>query len=200
MHTPAARHQLEMEDAPMLLIRNGYALSMCRVFLSAFLVVACALALGGYARAMADDVNQIRLTEKHIAGFIAADDEMAKIYGPNVDNSDPKVQAQGEKAARKHGFASFAEYNDVSLNIAIIMSGIDEQTKEFTDPTERLRQEIAALEADTSVSDDAKKEELAQLDAALKEAKPIQFKENIALVLKNYDKLLPLMQVLGPAD
>ena len=42
-----------------------------------------------------------------------------------------------------------------------------------------------------------KKDELAQLEAALKTAKPIQFKENIALVLKHYDKLLPLMQEPG---
>jgi hypothetical protein len=32
------------------------------------------------------------------------------------------------------------------------------------------------------------------LEAALKAAKPIQFKENIALVLKYFDKLTPLMQ------
>ena len=53
---------------------------------------------------------------------------------------------------------------------------------------------IAALKADKSVPDQKKKEELAQLAAALKTAKPIQFKENIALVLKYFDKLLPLMQ------
>ena len=33
-----------------------------------------------------------------------------------------------------------------------------------------------------------------QLEAALKNAKPIQFKENIALVLKYFDKLAPLTQ------
>ncbi len=86
------------------------------------------------------------------------------------------------------------------MNIAIIMSSIDQQTKKFTEPPERLKEEIAALKADTSISDEAKKDELAQLEGALKQIKPIQFKENIALVLKNYDKLLPLMQVLGPAD
>jgi hypothetical protein len=49
-----------------------------------------------------------------------------------------------------------------------------------------------------------KKEDLAQLEAALKTAKPIQFKENIALVLKYFDKLAPIMQEqdskLRPAD
>jgi hypothetical protein len=73
-------------------------------------------------------------------------------------------------------------------------------TKEFTEPPERVRQEIAALKADKSVSDAAKQEDLVQLEAVLKGAKPIQFKENVALVLKHYDKLLPFMQVLGPAD
>jgi hypothetical protein len=45
-----------------------------------------------------------------------------------------------------------------------------------------------------------KKEGLAQLEAALKEAKPIQFKENIGLVLKYFDKLAAVMQEQGPAD
>ena len=60
------------------------------------------------------------------------------------------------------------------------------------------------LKADKAVPEAEKKEDLAQLDAALKNAKPIQFKENIALVLKNYDKLAPLMEEQGsgprPAD
>jgi hypothetical protein len=45
---------------------------------------------------------------------------------------------------------------------------------------------------------------LHQLEAALKNAKPIQFKENIALVLKYFDQLAPIMQEqdskLRPAD
>jgi hypothetical protein len=110
------------------------------------------------------------------------------------------VKAQGEAVAKKNAFASLAEYNDVSRNIAIIMSGLDPQSKEFTEPPERVRQEIAALKADKSISEAAKKEDLAQLEAELKSIKPIQFKENIALVRKYFDQLLPLMQVNGPAD
>jgi hypothetical protein len=172
----------------------------CRNFLLVLFAAVFGLALADAGSGTTQEVNQIKLTEQHIQGFIAADDEMAGIYVANADNSDPKVRAQGEAVAKKNGFASFAEYNDVSMNIAIIMSSIDQQTKKFTEPPERLKEEIAALKADTSVSEEAKKDELARLEAALKEIKPIQFKENIALVLKNYDKLLPLMQVLGPAD
>ena len=50
---------------------------------------------------------------------------------------------------------------------------------------------------DKTVQETEKKDDLAELEAALKTAKPIQFKENIALVLKYYDKLLPLMQESG---
>jgi hypothetical protein len=184
----------------MSLIRNGYAVSTRRESLGLLFSAFVALALFDPGVATAQDMKQIKLTEKHIQGFMAADEEMAKIYGANVDKSDPKVKAQGEAVAKKNGFASLAEYDDVSMNIAIIMSHIDQQTKKFTEPPEQVREEIAALKADKSVSDAGKKEGLAELEAALKGAKPIQFKENIALVLKYYDKLLPFMQVLGPAD
>ena len=184
----------------MSLIRDGYAVLTRRGLLGVLFSALLALALFDPGVATAQDVKQIKLTDKHIEGFIAADDEMAKIYGADVDNSDPKVKAQAEAVARKNGFASLAEHDDVSMNIAIIMSGIDQQSKKFTEPPEQVREEIAALKADKSVSDAAKKEDLAQLEAALKGAKPIQFKENIALVLKYFDKLLPLMQVQGPAD
>jgi len=184
----------------MSLIRSEDAASARRGFLGVLFPALLSLALFDPGMVAAQDVKQIKLTEKHIQGFIAADEEMAKIYGANVDNSDPKVKAQAEAVARKNGFASLAEHDDVSMNIAIIMSGIDQQSKKFTEPPEQVREEIAALKADKSVSDAAKKEDLAQLEAALKGAKPIQFKENIALVLKYFDKLLPLMQVQGPAD
>ena len=179
----------------MSLIRNGYAVSMRRGFLGALFSALLALALFDPGAATAQEVKQIKLTEKHIQGFMAADEDMAKLYdGANPDKPDPKVEAQAEAVAKKNGFASLAEYDDVSMNISMIMSGIDPQTKKFTEPPEQIKKEIAALKADKSVPEAEKKEDLAQLEAALKSAKPIQFKENIALVLKYFDKLAPLMQ------
>ena len=96
--------------------------------------------------------------------------------------------------------AILAEYDDVSMNIAMIMSGIDQKTKKFTEPPEQIKQQIDAVKSDKSVPEAQKKEDLAQLGTALKNAKPIQFKENIALVLKYFDKLTDLMQGQGPAD
>jgi len=143
--------RIETEDHAMSLIRNR------RGFLGALFSALLALALFDPGAATAQQVKQIKLTEKHIQGFMAA-------------------------------------YDDIE-----IMPGIDPQTKKFTEPAEQIKNEIAALKADKSVPEAEKKEGLAQLEAALKIAKPIQFKENIALVLKYFDKL-PLKQEEGPAD
>ena len=145
-------------------------------------------------------LKQVKLTEKRIQGFIAAFNEIAKLYdGAVADKPDPKVEAQAGAIAKKSGFASLAEYEDVSMNIAMIMYGIDPQTKKFTEPPEQIKKEIAALKADKSIPESEKREDLAQLEAALKDAKPVQFKENIALVLKYFDQLVPFMQE-QPAD
>ena len=190
----------------MLLVRNGYAVSTRRGFLAVSFSVLLALALFDAGAATAQEGKQIKLTEKHIQGFMAAYEDMAKVSeSANPDKpDDPKVEAQAETVAKKNGFASLAEYDDVSMNILMIMSGIDPHTKKFTEPPEQIKNEIAALKADKSVPETEKKEGLAQLEAALKIAKPIQFKENIALVLKYFDQLSPLMQAqdsdLRPAD
>ena len=179
----------------MSVIRNGYAVSTRRRFVGALFSVLLTLTLFDPGAASAQEGKQIKLTEKHIQGFIGAYKDMTKLYeSANPDKPDPKVEAQAQAVAKKNGFASLDEYDDVSFNISMIMSGIDPQTKKFTEPPEQIKKEIAALKADKSVSEAEKKEDLAQLEAALKTAKPVQFKENIALVLKYYDKLAPLMQ------
>jgi hypothetical protein len=189
---------IETEDYVMSLIRNR------RDFLSALFSALLALALFDHGAAIAQEAKQIKLTEKHIQGFMAAYGDMAKLYDGANPEPDPKVEAQAEAVAKKNGFASLDEYDDVSFNIEMIMSGIDRQTKKFTESPEQIKNEIAALKADKSVPEAEKKEGLTQLEAALKNARPVQFKENIALVLKYFDQLSPLMQEqdsnLRPAD
>src|SRR2546430_7503048 len=189
----------------MSLSRNGYAVSTRRGSLGVLFSALLALALFDPGAAAAQEVKQIKLTEKHIQGFMAASKDMARLYdGADPDKPDPKVEAQAGVVAKKNGFASLAEYEDASMNIAMTMSGIDPQTKKFTEPPEQIKKEIASLKADKSVPEAEKKEDLAQLEVALKNAKPIQFKENVALMLKYFDKLAPLMHEqdpnLRPAD
>lgn len=176
-------------------IRNGYAVSARWQFLGVLFSVLLALTLFDPGAATAQEVKQIKLTEKHIQGFMGASKDMARLYdGADPDKPDPKVDAQAAAVAKKNGFASLAEYDGASMNISMIMFGIDPQTKKFTEPPDQIKKQIAALKIDKSVSEAEKKEDLAQLEAALKNAKPVQFKENIALVLKYFDKLAPLMQ------
>jgi hypothetical protein len=192
-----------MEDGSMSFIPN--AGSAPRASLAVVFSMFLAAALLHSGATAAQEIKQIKLTEKHIQGFVGAAKDMARIYaGTNPDQPNPKVEAQAAAVAKKNGFASLDEYDNASMNISMIMAGIDPQTKKFSEPPEQLRKQIAALKADKSVPEAEKKEDLAQLDAALKNAKPVQFKENIALVLKHYDQLAPLMEEQGsgprPAD
>jgi hypothetical protein len=192
-----------MEDDPMSLVPN--AVSAPPGFLAVAFSMFLAAALLHPGATAAQEVKQIKLTEKQIQGFVGASKDMARLYaGANPDQPNPKVDAQAAAVAKKNGFASLGEYDDASMNISLIMSGIDPQTKKFTEPPEQLKKQIADLKADKSVPDAEKKEDLTQLEAALKNAKPVQFKENIALVLKHYNQLAPLMEEQGssprPAD
>jgi hypothetical protein len=174
---------------------NRDAVSQRQEFLGVLYSALLALALFDPGVATAQEVKQIKLTEKHIQGFIAAHEDMAKLYDEtDADKPDPKVEAQAEAVAKQNGFADLAEHDVVSMNIFMIMSGVDSETKKFTEPSERIKQEIASLKADKSVTEAEKKDYVTQLEGALQNTKPIQFKENIALVLKYFDKLPPLMQ------
>jgi hypothetical protein len=179
----------------MSLIRSGYEALSRRRFLTASCLVLLALALFDPVPAAAQQFKQIKLSEKQIQAFLGAFKDITKLYdGANPDKPDPKLDAQAAAIAKKSGFAGLDEFDSVAANISIIMSGIDPQTKKFTEPPELIKQEIEALKADKTAPEAEKKLQLVQLEAALKDAKPIQFKENIALVLKYFDKLSSLFQ------
>ena len=136
------------------------------------------------------ELKQIKLSEKQVQGFIAAQGDLnavtSKIKG---DKPDPKLVADLEAAAKKHGFASLQELDDVAANISLVMSGFDPKTKEFSQPPEALKKEIANVTADKSIPEKEKKQILDELNSALKFTKPVQFPENIELVKKYLDKL-----------
>jgi hypothetical protein len=111
-----------MEDHAMSLNRNGYAVSTRRGFLGVLFSALLVLALFDPSAAAAQEVKQIKLTEKHIHGFMAASKDMAQLYdGADPDKPDPKVEARAAAVAKKNGFASLAEYDDASMNISMIM-------------------------------------------------------------------------------
>jgi hypothetical protein len=76
----------------------------------------------------------------------------------------------------------------------MVMAGIDPQTKAFTDPKVAIKKEIDEVTADKSMPDKERKQTLDELNDALKTAQPIQYKENIELVKKYWDKIDAVLQ------
>jgi hypothetical protein len=154
------------------------------------------LAQPGVADAQAH-LKQIRLTEKQVEGFISAQKDMfaitKKMLGAS-DKPDANIQAQLEAAAKKQGFKDLDEYDDVAFNISLIMTGIDPQTKKYTEPRVEIQQEIAEITANPTMSAEEKKQVLDQLNQELKAAVPIEYPSNIDLVLQYYDKIEAALQ------
>jgi hypothetical protein len=137
-------------------------------------------------------MKQIALTEKQIEGVLAAAKDVDAITDKIPDNAkpDPKVDAQLDAVAKKNGFASYAEYNDVTDNISMVMSGFDPATKKYVGAEAVLKAQIAAVQADKKMPAKDKKAALDEMNAALKSPAPaIENKGNIDLVAKYYDKL-----------
>jgi hypothetical protein len=191
----------QLEAHVMSVIQSAYALPTRWGLLGVLCSALIALFLFNPSVSSAQEAKQIKLTEKQVQDFIAVAGSMAQLYD-NVrpDKPDPKVDAQADTLVKKHGFASLREYDDVETNIAMILSGIDPQTKRFMEPPDQIKQQIDAVRSDKSVPEAQKKEELVELEAVLKDAKPIQFRENIALVLKHFDELAGFTQGQRPAD
>jgi hypothetical protein len=141
-------------------------------------------------------VKQMALTDKQVEGVLASSKEMDAITDKIPENAkpDPKINAQLEATAKKYGFASYEEYNDVTDNIGLVIAGFDPATKKYVGNEAVLKAQIAEVQADKKMSPKDKKEALADLNDALKTpAPPIANKGNIDLVTKYYDKLAATM-------
>lgn len=136
--------------------------------------------------------SQVALTAKQIEGFIAAQKDMAAVtrkIPASATKPDPKIGAQLDSAAKKHGFRDFDEYDDVAGTIALVMSGIDPATKAFVEPKEAIKQEIAEVNADKSIGKAEKARMLQELNRAVKDAQPVQHRGNIELVKSYFEKI-----------
>jgi len=164
--------------------------------LSLALMAAAFIAPSAFAQAQQSDqeqaVKQVALTDQQIEHFIAAQKDIGAILQKvpqGAEQPDQKTMAALDAAAKKYGFADYAEYDTVASNIGLVMAGIDPQTKKYIGPEAVLKQQIAEVEADKSMSAKDKKEELADLNAQLKAAQPVTIPANIDLVTKYYDEL-----------
>jgi hypothetical protein len=172
-----------------------------------FVVAALCLALSA-APAFADDakppaqagvsiyetLEQVALTEDEIKNYIASLDEMQKAMGDapaDAVEPDAKTMANLEAIAKKYGFRDFNEYNTVAGNLALVLDGVDPETKQYVGADTLIQRSIDETKADKQLTDVDKKSAIADMQAQLKMLTPLKHKENVALALKYYDKLTP---------
>lgn len=150
------------------------------------------------APAPAPAAKQIPLTEKQIESVLASqkDFEAAGEQAPDKSGKPaPTGLAKLEDVAKKHGFASYADYSIVLDNIGLVLSGFDPKSKAYVGPEAVIKQQLAEVQADKKMPAPEKKDALAELNQALKALPPIvENKGNIDLVGKYYDQLSAAMQ------
>ncbi|MBW7974526.1 hypothetical protein [Bradyrhizobium sp. BR 10289] len=145
------------------------------------------------APAQAPALKQIALTDKQLDGVLAAQKDMDAITEKLPENTAPdaKVIAQLDAVAKKHGFASYDDYNNVVDNISLVLGGFDPATKKYVGNEAVIKSQIAQVEADKKMPAKDKKEAIDELNEALKTPAPaVENKGNIDLVGKYYDKLV----------
>lgn len=150
------------------------------------------------ALAQQDQFKQVQLTEALVKTFVAAQTDvtaLAQRSGPQQgDTPDPKMQAELEAIAKKHGFATFADFDDVAYNISLVLGGLDPQTGAFTDPITAIKREIADVTADATIPANDKKQMLDELNEALKTTPPLTYPGNIEIVKKHREELEKVLQ------
>ncbi|MBR0955482.1 hypothetical protein [Bradyrhizobium canariense] len=145
------------------------------------------------APAQAPALKQVALTDKQLDGVLAAQKDMDAITEKLPENTAPdqKVIGQLDGVAKKNGFASYDDYNNVVDNISLVLGGFDPATKKYVGTEAVIKAQIAQVQADKKMPAKDKKEALDELNEALKTPAPqIENKANIDLVGKYYDKLV----------
>ena len=69
----------------------------------------------------------------------------------------------------------------------MVLAGIDPDTGQYSDPIELIKKDIDAIKADKTLTEEDRKNQLDEMNEALKEMQPLKFKENIDIV-KKYSK------------
>jgi hypothetical protein len=149
------------------------------------------------AKVRAQEIKQIQLSDKQVESFIAAQKDFAPLASKLLEGGEQPSEtllAELEAVAKKHGFASFAEYEDVGANISIVLEGLDRKSGEYVDPVEKMKKELEDIKADTSIPEEDKKLAIEDLNLEIAAAQPLKFKENVEVVKKHRDaieKLIP---------
>ena len=151
-------------------------------------LVLCLAAYGASAWAQEpkdEPIKQIKLTEAQVKSFVSAQPDLATV-APKLqqagDTIESGLQTELDNIAKKHGFATFAELDDVAANISIVMAGLDSKSGDFTEPVEALKKELADVTADASIPEADKKDLIKELSEAISTTPRLEHLENVELV------------------
>jgi len=137
-------------------------------------------------------LEQVQLSEDQVEHYVASLGDMQTAMGDapaDAAEPDAKTMAKLEEIAKKYGFKDFAEYNNVAGNLAIVVDGIDPDTKTYVGADKMIQHSIEDTKNDKQLADADKKAAIADLQAQLKALMPIKYKGNIDLAVKYYDQL-----------
>ncbi len=161
------------------------------------LAVAIGAAAPLTASAQQDEFKQVQLTDANVQNYIKAHSELQGLLEQIEkagDKPEPKLIAQLETLAKKHGFSSFDDLDAVSSTIAFIVTGFDLESGEFIEPRKAMQEEIAMLKKDKALKEDERNEIIKELEEAVKTTPDVAHKENIALVKKYLRDLEKIME------
>ncbi len=152
------------------------------------------------APAPAPEAKQVALTEKQIESVLASQKDFDALSSQQPADkpgakAPPNMLGKLDDVAKKYGFANYADYAVVLANIELVIGGFDPKTKTYVGAEAVLKQQLAEIQADKKMPVAEKKEAVEDINGALKALPPaVEFKGNIDLVGKYYDKLSAVMQ------
>lgn len=142
-----------------------------------------------------DTFAQIKLTARMLDQFIGCQTTIKPLMDKvpeDQDEPDAKTLADLDKTAKACGFKDFTNYQTVGNTIIVVLDGFDPDTKGYVGKEILIKSAIDEVKKDTTLKQSERRAALRELNAELADVQPVEFTENIGLIAKYYDRLIPL--------
>ena len=140
-------------------------------------------------------MKQIALTDADVMGYLQAAAKLAKV-AEKVEKADgkvgAKVKAELETIAKASGFGSYDELQVAAENISFVLSGMDDQSGKFREPSELLKLDLEDVKADKSMKKNERTETIADIEEQLANTPKLEQRGNIAVIRKHLKALAAL--------
>ncbi len=159
-----------------------------RLLLVAVFVAFSSVSLG----AQEHEFKQVRLTEAQVASYLKAHSELRSVMD-KIDKAgeqpDPKLIGELEALAKKHGFESFDQLDNVAATVSFMVGGFDFETGAFSEPRKVMQDEVAALKEDKTMPAEERTALIKELEEAIATTPDVAHKSNIPIVKKYLKQL-----------